>query len=388
MPWECKTLELTRKEFVAKAIMKTNSISELCREYGISRPTAYKWIERYKNGDCLSDKSHEPFAKPFKTPQYQEELILNAREVHPTWGARKLHRFLQNKGYDVLPAISTISDILKRNGYISKEMSETHTPFKRFEMAAPNMLWQMDFKGHFGMLNDERCHPLTILDDHSRFSLCIDAKDNERWSYTKSSLVRIFSEFGMPDAILCDNGKPWGDSAKGYSAFDLWMMQLGVLPIHGKPLHPQTQGKEERFHRTLKTDLLSKTPIHNLAHAQQEFDIFRYCYNNERPHEALNLDVPAKHYRASKKTYTADAREPVYDTGRWLGKVNYKGYISINKHRYYLSETLIGKYLELIEEANDIVSLHYGNFQIAKIDMNEQLFISRRIYRNESKNCK
>ena len=128
-------------------------------------------------------------------------------------------------------------------------MSETHTPFKRFEMAAPNMLWQMDFKGHFGMLNDERCHPLTILDDHSRFSLCIDAKDNERWSYTKSSLVRIFSEFGMPDAILCDNGKPWGDSAKGYSAFDLWMMQLGVLPIHGKPLHPQTQGKEERFHR-------------------------------------------------------------------------------------------------------------------------------------------
>lgn len=388
MPWECKTLEHIRKEFVAKAIMKNDSLSSLCREYGISRPTAYKWIERYKNGDSLSDKSHEPFSKPFKTSPHQEELILVTRMNHPTWGARKLHRFLQNKGYENLPAVSTISDILKRNGFISKEASKAHTPYKRFEKEAPNMLWQMDFKGHFGMLNNERCHPLTVLDDHSRFSLCIDAKDNERWKSTKASIVRLFHEFGMPDAILCDNGKPWGDSANGYSLFDLWMMQLGVLPIHGKPLHPQTQGKEERFHRTLKADLLSKVPISDLIHAQKEFDSFRYCYNNERPHEALNLDVPAKHYRASKKKYTALAPEPEYDTGRILRKVNCKGYISINQHRYYLSETFIGKYLELVEESNDMVSLHYGNFQIAKIDMDEQLFVSRRIYRSESKNCK
>lgn len=388
MPWECKTLEHTRQEFIAKAIAKTDSISALCREYGISRPTAYKWIERYKNGDALSDKSHEPLFKPFKTSPYIEELILNARVNHPTWGARKLKRFLLNKGYDNLPAISTISDILKRNGCISKHESETHTPWKRFEKDYPNQLWQMDFKGHFAMLNNDRCHPLTILDDHSRYSLCIDAKDNEQWIYTKTSIERVFSEYGLPGAILCDNGKPWGDNRNGYSLFDLWMMQLNILPIHGRPLHPQTQGKEERFHRTMKNDLLLRVPIHNIEHAQKEFDNFRYCYNYERPHGALNLDVPAKHYKPSNKPYHHILCEPQYDSGDCLRKVNCKGYISLNSQRYFLSETLIGKYLKIINNPDDTVNLCYGNFQIAKIDLNEQLFISKRIYRLDNKNCK
>jgi len=388
MPWECKTLEYTRQEFVAKAIAKNDSISALCRQYGISRPTAYKWIERYKNGENLSNKSHEPLFKPLKTSPHIEELILNARVQHPTWGARKLKQFLQNKGYESLPAISTISDILKRNGCISKQDSEAHTPWKRFEKDLPNQLWQMDFKGHFAMLNNDRCHPLTILDDHSRYSLCIDAKNNEKWLNTKSSIEKVFCEYGLPSAILCDNGNPWGDSQNGYSLFDLWMMQLNILPIHGRPLHPQTQGKEERFHRTMKNDLLSRVPIHNIEHAQKEFNSFRYCYNYERPHGALNLDVPAKHYKPSKRVYDNALYEPQYDDGDCLRKVNCKGYISINRHRYYLGETFIDKYLNVINQPDDIVILCYGNFQIAKIDLNEQLFISKKIYRLDNKNCK
>lgn len=388
MPWECKTLEHTRQEFVAKAIAKIDSISALCREYGISRPTAYKWIERYKKGEDLSDKSHEPTFKPLKTSPYTEELILNTRAHHPAWGARKLKRFLQNKGYEDLPAVSTISDILKRNGCISKQDSEAHTPWKRFEKDYPNQLWQMDFKGHFEMLNAVRCHPLTILDDHSRYSLCIDAKENEQWMFTKSSLERVFSEYGLPNAILCDNGKPWGDNRSGYSLFDLWMMQLDILPIHGRPLHPQTQGKEERFHRTMKNELISRVPLHNIEHAQKEFDSFRYCYNYERPHGALNLDVPAKHYKPSKQLYTSLLHEPDYDSEECLRKVNYKGYISFNRHRYYLSETLIDKYLKVINNTDDTITLCYGNFQIAKIDLDEQLIISKKIYRFGNKNCK
>ena len=381
MPWECKSVETIRKELVAKAIMKEDNLSELCRQYGISRPTAYKWIERYRNGDNMSDKSHEPFLKPFKTSPEKEYLIIETRIKYPTWGARKIWRYLTDRGFDDLPAISTISDIIKRNGLVSVEESEKHIPWKRFEKDNPNDLWQMDFKGHFGMLNNDRCHPLTVLDDCSRYSLCIDAKDNECWKDVKTSLERLFNEYGMPNAILCDNGASWGNSKQHHSAFDLWMIQLDILPMHGRPLHPQTQGKEERFHRTMKKDLLERTPIRDLVHAQEEFDAFRYCYNNERPHEALNLDVPAKHYKPSNRIYTGKIYEPEYDAGRDLRKVNCKGYVSIRQHRYYLSEVFIGKYLELKEIENNRVSLNYGNFQIAIIDLDEQLVVSRKVYR-------
>ena len=144
-----------------------------------------------------------------------------------------------------------------------------HTPYKRFEMSHPNDMWQMDYKGHFAMVNGERCHPLTMIDDHSRFSLCIDASSNEQWIPTRESLVRVFREYGMPKAILCDNGSPWSDNTNGYTPFEIWMIQMDVLPIHGRPIHPQTQGKDERFHRTLKEDLLNRTPIRDLEHAQK-----------------------------------------------------------------------------------------------------------------------
>lgn len=381
MPWESKSVETIRKEFVAKVIMGEESISELCRQYGISRPTAYKWIERFKNGECLSDKSHEPHFKPLKTPIEIENIVVNARAQHPTWGARKIHRFLSDKGITQLPAVSTMSDIIKRNNLVSIEETEKHIPWKRFEKENPNDLWQMDFKGHFGMLNNKRCHPLTLLDDCSRYSLCIDAKDNERWDGVRSSLERLFEEYGKPKAILCDNGSSWGDAQGSYTQFDLWMMQLNILPIHGKPLHPQTQGKEERFHRTMKKDLLERTVIRNLVHAQEEFNTFRYCYNYERPHEALGLDIPAKHYKPSNRIYNGNIKEPDYDSGLQLRKVNYKGYVSVHRRRYYLSETLIGKYLEIKEENDCLISLNYGNFQIAKIDLKQQLLISRKIYR-------
>ena len=179
MPWECRSVETIRKEFVAKAIMGEESISELCRQYGISRPTAYKWIERYRNGDNMSDKSHEPFFKPLKTSPEKEYLIIETRINHPTWGARKIQRYLADRGFADLPAASTISDIIKRNGLVAVEETEKHTAWKRFEKENPNDLWQMDFKGHFGMLDSNRCHPLTVLDDCARYSLCIDAKDNE-----------------------------------------------------------------------------------------------------------------------------------------------------------------------------------------------------------------
>lgn len=381
MPWGNKTVEELRLEVINKIIHQEDSVAAICREYNISRTTAYKWLQRYQNGEGFSDRSHTPKTIYNKTSDEQEQLILKTRDEHPAWGARKLHRYLKDKGYHSLPAVSTISDILKRNNRIDLEESPKHTAFKRFEMDSPNELWQMDFKGHFAMDNGKRCHPLTILDDHSRFSLCVQAKENEQYEGVRNSLIQVFQEFGMPRAILCDNGRPWGDSANGYTPFEIWMMQLNILPIHGKPMHPQTQGKEERFHRTMKNELLKYTIIKDLEHAQKEFDVFRYSYNYERPHEALDLDTPSKHYKASKNKYDGTKKEPEYDEGCQVRKVNHKGYISIRNHRYYLSESFIGKYVGLEPVGNEKINLYYGNFIIAQIDLNECLFTSRRIFR-------
>lgn len=382
MPWEEKTVKLTRQEFIARAIAAETSFSQLCRDFNITRKTGYKWLNRYLNGESLDDKSKAPFNSPNKTSEIKEQMVLSARESHPAWGPRKLHKVLENAGFSDIPAPSTIAAILKRNNLISPEESIKHTPYKRFEHKNPNDLWQLDFKGDFAMLDGNRCFPLTVLDDHSRYSLAIDAKSNQRALGVFDTFYRLFSEYGLPSAILCDNGVPWRDSNGGYTNFEILLMQLNILPIHGKPYHPQTQGKEERFHRTMKEELLKYKVINNIEDAQLTFDAWRHEYNHERPHNALNLDVPAKHYKPSKLKLPELIKEPEYDSNAVLRKVNYKGYISINKNRYYLSESFTGRYIQIKQTVEEnIIKLCYGNFQIAKIDLRDKVFLSKRIYR-------
>lgn len=380
MSWKEKTVEQSRMEFVVEAVSGEKSISQLCREYGISRPTAYKWMERYRTGGTMRDKSHTANRHPNRTCAETEALILQVRAQHPTWGGRKILRYLKERGREDLPAASTATAILKRSGCISPEESAKHTPYIRFQRSEPNQLWQMDFKGHFAMTDGVRCHPLTMTDDCSRKLLCLDAYDNEQWKSVEKSLLRVFSQHGLPDAILSDNGAPWADSCNGYTPYEIWMMQLGILPIHGRPLHPQTQGKEERFHRTLKEDVLKRYAISNLTEAQRIFDDYLVEYNTERPHAALDYDVPEKRYRVSSRPLPDAWGEPEYDTGRTLRKVNCKGYLSIQSHRYYLSESFAGKLLELCFTPGDLVDVCYGKYRIARIDLSEQLFVSRKIY--------
>lgn len=382
MPWEKKTVEKSRMEFVSEVMRREDSISEICRKYGITRKTGYKWIERFQSGESLDNKSHVPFHTPHKTPQAMEEIILQLRDEHPSWGGRKLKRRLEDLGYTDLPAVSTICEILKRTNRIDPEESEKHTPFIRFEYPNPNDLWQMDYKGYFNMLDGNRCNPLTITDDHSRFNLCLDAKENQNTEVTKSSLERVFSEYGLPEKILCDNGPPWRDSKGGYTLLEMWFMQLGILPVHGRPCHPQTQGKEERFHKTMIDEILKFTVIRDIHHAKEVFEPWRYEYNYERPHGSLAMDTPSKHYCKSKRLYTPQMiKEPEYGSGINLRKINCKGYLSIRRKRYYFSETFIGKTIELKERENHLTDVLYGNFNIAIIDLREQRIISRKIMR-------
>ena len=374
-------MEKSRLEFVVEALAGEKSMSQLCREYEVSRPTGYKWLRRYQAGEPLRDQSHASRRHPNRTPPEVEALLVAARNRHPTWGGRKLVRYLEDQGYSGLPAASTATEILRRHGLISPEESEKHTPYRRFQMERPNQLWQMDFKGHFALTNGTRCHPLTISDDHSRRLLCLDAYDNERWPSVQRSLLRVFQENGLPEAILSDNGPPWGDNANGYTPYEVWMMQLGILPIHGRPLHPQTQGKEERFHRTLKEDVLKRRALADLLQAQTVFDAYRAEFNQERPHAALGYDVPDRHYTPSPRPLPGSWGEPEYDAGLTLRRVNSKGYLSIQGRRYYLSEAMIGKYVELRFRPDNLVDLCYGPFRIASIDLSERLFRSRKISR-------
>lgn len=374
-------MEKSRLEFVVEALAGEKSMSQLCREYEVSRPTGYKWLRRYQAGEPLRDQSHASRRHPNRTPPEVEALLVAARNRHPTWGGRKLVRYLEDQGYSGLPAASTATEILRRHGLISPEESEKHTPYRRFQMERPNQLWQMDFKGHFALTDGTRCHPLTISDDHSRRLLCLDAYDNERWPSVQGSLLRVFQENGLPEAILSDNGPPWGDNANGYTPYEVWMMQLGILPIHGRPLHPQTQGKEERFHRTLKEDVLKRCAFADLLQAQTVFDAYRAEFNQERPHAALGYDVPDRHYTPSPRPLPGSWGEPEYDAGLTLRRVNSKGYLSIQGRRYYLSEAMIGKYVELRFRPDNLVDLCYGPFRIASIDLSERLFRSRKISR-------
>ncbi len=378
MPWKERTVMSERTAFVAQILSGEGTFSATCRNYGISRKTGYKWLVRAASGVSMEDLPRTPFHSPNRTPPEIEDLILSERDRHPAWGPRKIQRALLDHGHTGLPCKSTIENILKRNDRIEPEASEAAAPFQRFERERPNELWQMDYKGYFTTLDGKNCYPLTILDDHARFNLCLHADTSFDNKAFYPVFTRVLMEYGLPSAILCDNGKPWGDSHRSITGFDVWMMRLGVLPIHGRILHPQTQGKEERFHRTLKDELLKRRTFQNAADVQAAFDVWRQEYNCERPHEALGLDVPAVHYHPSKRTLQ-EADKPVeYEAGTRLRKVNYKGYLSIREHRYYITEALSGEYVELADAGENIVALRYGNFEFAQIDLDQQLIVSRR----------
>ncbi|NIT72916.1 IS481 family transposase, partial [candidate division KSB1 bacterium] len=270
-----------------------------CRQFGISRKTGYKFLQRYLEvGEpALQDRSRRPQSSPNKTAKEIEALILQLRQEHPVWGARKLKRRLEDLGYENLPAVSTITAILRRHQRISPESSQKHKRWQRFCAKAPNELWQMDFKGRFPA-KEGHCHPLTILDDHSRYCLCLAACHNEQKQIVQHHLSRVFGYYGMPNAMLMDNGSPWGgDAEHPYTELTVWLLRLGIKVIHSHPYHPQTIGKEERFHRTLKAEAITHCMGQKHRLCQKIFDRWRLVYNTQRPHEALNMNVPAHCYR-------------------------------------------------------------------------------------------
>jgi transposase InsO family protein len=295
-----------RAEFVVLASVDGANVSELCRRFGVSRKTGYKWLSRYAiDGTAgLVDQSRRPLEPAGRTTDEMEQRVLALRREHPAWGGRKLRRRLQDLQHAEVPVASTITEILRRHGQLNERDGAGKPNVQRFEHAAPNDLWQMDFKGHFAMTRGGRCHPLTVLDDHSRYSLGLRACDNERTETVQCELVEIFRRHGLPRRMLMDNGSPWGDAGdQPWTRLTGWLLRLGISVSHGRPYHPQTQGKDERFHRTLVAEVLRDRSFTDLVETQQAFDPWRQVYNTQRPHEALSLEVPASRYRVSERAY-------------------------------------------------------------------------------------
>jgi transposase InsO family protein len=382
MPWEGRTMEGYREEFVQRVLRKEDTKSALCRDYGISRPTGDKWIGRYLQGESMSDRSKVPFHTPNRTCAVVEKTIVDMRVKHPAIGAKKLKKMLENQGKPS-PAYSTINAILHRNGLISKEASQAATPHQRFEKAAPNEMWQADFKGHFAMQNGLRCHPLTVIDDHSRYCLGIDAKENERHEGVKASFTRLFETYGLPESLLCDNGNPWGTAQSvGYTEFEVWLMDLGVLTKHGRARHPQTQGKDERFNGSLKRELIRWKTFEDYSHAQTLFDEYRVFYNTERPHHALDLSAPISRYVSSERRLPKRIYEWEYGSNVQTRQVKSSGYLSFNGQGYFLSQAFADKTVGLCERSEQpgIFLVCYRQFCIAKMNVNERSVVARRAF--------
>ena len=382
MAWNERTVEIMREEFVLRVLAQEASKAALCREYGISRPTGDKWIERFQEGQSMSDRSRAPLTCPGRTEAAVEAEIIRIRRLHPALGAVKLRKIMSDAGYTNLPCARTFNNIFRRNGLIQREDSYAATPYRRFEKSEPNEMWQADLKGDFRMENGLRCHPLNIIDDCTRFNLCIEALTNETFNAVKPVMERLFKEYGLPFSFLCDNGNPWGTAQSlGYSRFEVWLMELGVLTLHGRPRHPQTQGKEERFNRSFTRECLKGKVFSDTKQAQTYFDEYRIFYNEIRPHFALDLDVPARHYMPSAKQMPEKIEPWDYGQEYQLCKVKETGYFNYMGQGFFLSEAFGGKTIAVREShLPGQITLVFRQFKIGRIDLDNRVYTLRRAY--------
>lgn len=363
-----------RERFVSQVRQGGVQVSALCREFGISRQTGYKWLKRYDEAGVagLADQSRRPQHSPRQTGTVMEKVIIAARQAHPAWGGRKLKRWLENKGYSGLPAPSTITAILRREGLLDPAESLKHQALQRFEMGSANELWQMDFKGHFQMGDGQACHPLTVLDDYSRFLVGLRACPDETRRTVQQHLTDLFRRYGLPQRMLMDNGSPWGDAAQSpYTRLTVWLLHLDIAVSHGRAYHPQTQGKDERLHRTLQAELLAHHVLSDLPACQLAFDTWRELYNLERPHEALGLQPPTVRFQPSDRPFPETLPPLLYPSDAFVRKVDVTGRISFRNRPVRIGKAFQGYPVGLSPDplTDGLFHVFFGRFEIRTLDL-------------------
>lgn len=371
MSWQEKDRVELRKEFILLASKTGSNITQLCQRYGISRKTGYKWLNRFDENDASSllDKSTRPFNSPEKTSSKMEAEILKIKKKYPFWGARKIRAVLIRANVEGIPAASTIHSILSQHGLIDHHKNPP-SYLNRFEHEAPNHLWQMDFKGNFAY-EKGRCFPLTILDDHSRFSICLRACTNEKGETVKPILIETFKRYGLPERINVDNGNPWGSlfECARYTTLSKWLIQIGVKVSFSAPGHPQTNGKEERFHRSLKTELLNSTYFRDLFTIQEGFDKWRDIYNLERPHEGIGMQVPGDRYKPSYRSYSEVPLEINYSEDYLVKKADVRGRISMAGRQIFIGIPFAKDPIGIRTNKEKILEIYYSHQKLGEVNL-------------------
>lgn len=344
MPWEQTSAMDQRVKFIADWLSGEYLKTELCTIYGISRPTADKWINRYQEYgvQALQEQSRAPHCHPNETPQAIREMLIRTKRSHPSWGPKKIVDYLRERRAEQnWPADSTAGEILKRAGLVKRRIPRRRVapysePFS--ECHAPNQVWSADFKGDFLLANNRRCYPLTLSDNFSRYLLVCRALERPSYQAVRPWFERAFTQYGLPYSIRTDNGAPFASLALGgISELSKWWIQLGIRPERIQPGMPSQNGRHERMHRTLKRDV---PPQANFSSQQRRFDRFLRQYNCQRSHEALGRKTPASVYRASTRHYCGQVPSIQYPSGVVLRQVRHNGEIKWQGKLLYVSQLL------------------------------------------------
>ncbi len=358
-------------EFVRLMLAPGANRREVCRRFEVSPPLGYRILARYlAEGEAgLEERSRRPATSPRQTPEAVGAAVLAVRAQHPAWGGRKIAAVLKRQGL-AAPAPSTVTQILRRAGVALGVFGRGEQAFIRFEHPAPNDLWQMDFKGHVA-LRQGRLHPLTVLDDHSRFCVVLGACADQKTRTVKGCLTEAFRLYGLPWRMTMDNGSPWGGGpGDAFTPLGVWLMEQDIRIGHSRPYHPQTQGKDERFHRTLKAEALAGPPFETLHHAARAFERWRNIYNTERPHEALGLLTPVDRYACSPRPYRETSQPFEYGPDDQLRRVPPDARISFKGQRYRVPKAFNGKVVAVRSTQEDgVFDIVFRTKRIASIDL-------------------
>ena len=374
LPWTDTNPQLEQERFILATLEGREKFSSLCRAFGISRKTGYKRLHRYEEEgfEGLGDRSRAPHSHPNRVSAEVEEVVVAARQAHPTWGPKKLVAWLQEREPETKwPAASTVGNILDRQGLTQRRRKVRRTPAWSEPFAhcqGSNQVWCVDFKGQFRARDGETVYPLTLEDAHSRYLLCCQGLRGTRGAGVRRSLEGVFREYGLPEVIRSDNGPPFASvGLGGLSKLSVWWVKLGILPERIELGHPEQNGRLERLHRTLKAEVASP-PSRNRREQQKAFDQFRRQYNQERPHEALGQQTPAGHHRPSQREYPARIGSPEYPPGVQVRRVRSNGQIKWQGEKIYLSETLTGEPVALVAQDDRYLSIQFGPLEIGQLD--------------------
>jgi len=368
MPWNERKTMTMKEELIQSVCEHKMKVDAICSQLGISRKTAYKWIARYKEEGVmgLQERSKRPLYSPNRIKSKIVKLVLQTRDKFPAWGGRKLKTYLKNEGSQDLPSEATINRLLTRHERVKEEDSNKRKHFIRFEKGSPNELWQMDFKGHF-RVGQERCHPLTVLDDHSRYSICLQACTRETLENVQEALEKAFRLYGLPEAMTMDNGPPWKGSYPWHmSRLTIWLSRLGIKVGHSRPRHPQTQGKDERFHKSLKDEVLRFHQFQSIEETQLVFNEWRDIYNYKRPHEGISLARPGDRYQKSCRLFPETLPVIEYQENDLIRKVRSCGEVSYKGQDIFVGEHLKGSEVALRAYSEGIWDVYFFKTRVAR----------------------